>query len=596
MFEIFITNNRFEKEPTFNFKDDKKHVERKFDFLEYQIRFLSFRGQQDDFYENGRFVLIINGSIYHPVAANKKGKITAEFLMNHIDLLNEPENSLRGHFVVFLFDKSGKTLLVVNDPLGLKPLYYGKLQDKVVISSSLFLLEQISASIDKTALAEKILFSYNIGKNTVLKNIFNLSSGSKLYIKNNAWRVEKYFDFLQFASKQPAFQYRFDELLTIFNRAVENRIENKVFVPLTAGNDGRAVLSAVHKLGAVYETFSFGQQNGENTRIPEKIAAALGFFHQSVYLGRDFSSKYFDQAFSTIYRSDGNLSFEQQSTLYCYQKLEIPHNDVLLTGLIAGEIIGPIHSRTDYFNALYYDLLYTPAVLNKDMYKKNPAVAKFVRNDFFEQHLDGVRENINSRKKYIKKIKESVNAHLFYYIDLIELGFRKFYGSQMHLARYDVENIPVFYDMDVLNYILNSNYHHIFKKSFKSLLQRWNGRIPQSFITMNNYPALARFKLDRGFSPADLLHPVNRYTTWYPYLKRKFFTKKRCPDFDSPNWSRHFLNDRLKKSIDRSKVFNIPAIHEYIDAVHRSEQHYSFEKNRLLSDFLFCCAIKENYA
>ena len=258
-----------------------------------------------------------------------------------------------------------------------------------------------------------------------------------------------------------------------------------------------------------------------------------------------------------------------------------------LSGLIAGEMLGPIQLKHDYFNVDYYDVIYQNYEVNIHSLLKNIGIRNFIHYEYLKKSYDYIYENIKERRNFVEDIKHSSKPHLYYYLDLIELGFRKFYGSQMHLIRYYAENIPVFYDLDILELILNTNFHYIFKKSFKNLFYRWRSRAPQSFITSNNYPEIAQLPLDRGFTPADLMHPIKRYFTFYPYLKRKKNLKKMPPDFQSEIWCTNLLNEKFVSKIVDANIFNIGEIKTYIQHVNISKEYYSIEANKLISHYIF---------
>lgn len=578
--------------PDFSFYDPTIHERHEISHKDFKVNFLSYKmNSNNDFYEDKSKIIIIYGSIFSSIDSKLPGQISAEYLSLHDNLLSKPEKYLRGNYAIIWYNKISNTLKVILDPLGLKPIYLFEQECCKYLSSSLWLLSKISKTLDYNSIAESIFFGYNITNKTIFKNIYQLENGTELIIENDKINTNKYFSIIQFISTKPS-KYSYEELRIIFNNVVLKRINEKnsekdIIVTLTGGYDGRAVLSSVYYCGRNFKTFSFGMKNGENTLIPELIANKLGFEHHSIYLEDSFIKEYFNNAISTLILSDGNLSFEQQSTLYTFKKLKFfLSNSILLTGLLAGEILGPIHLKHDYFNEHYFNLVLNNEDLNENYLEIHDDL-KIIGKEFFKKHNDYLIHIINERKKQLSEIiNQKQISHLNYYLDLINLGFRKFYGMQMHLQRFYAENLPVFYDLDILKYILITNYHNRFKNSFKSLYHRWQSRIPQAYIACKNYPPLGKIILDRGFTPEYLLNPIKKYLTILPYLKRKYATKTLHPDFDSPNWClnylKHFNFDELKDAyLDTTKM------KKYIKNLEKNKKLYNPEINKIISTISF---------
>ncbi|MGK9477951.1 hypothetical protein ACSSV9_14165 [Melioribacter sp. OK-6-Me] len=591
MFEFFVykTENRIKPNLVLPYFNESLHIKKTVKLKDLVLESFSYQNERDTAEDENTFIGIY-GSIYHPIHAIDKGQIDAPYLLEHLELLKNPTKNLRGNYAILFYDKVNSKLSVINDPLGLKPVYYGTIGKIPYISSSLYFYKQFNLTINESGLLEKLIFDYNISNSTVFYGISSLDNGAILKLKNNTFEVKKYFSLFDFALRDDQRKFSLDELANIFNRVFLSRVwnQNQILISLTGGNDGRAVVSAASKFNIKFDTYSFGQKNGENTLIPEKIAQNLNFRHFSIYLHDQFENNYYQNALDTINLSDGNLIFEQQSTLYCFQHLPVSdYGNKVYTGLLAGEILGPIHLKHDYFNEDYFNIVYQNKNFDLDFFQKKSDFASLVEDKFIKKNYEKIYQSIKARRKFISTIKSSSKPHLYYYLDLIELGFRRFYGSQMHLIRYQAENIPVFYDLDILDYLLNTNFNFIFRNSFKSILYRWRGRFPQSYITLKNNPQLAALPLDRGYKPEQLLHPLKRYLIFLAYYRRKFITKKKHPDFDSPRWCKNLLNVNFKDNLKLSPFFNIDNFKQYIIELNQNENHYSLEKNKILSNYLF---------
>jgi len=145
---------------------------------------------------------------------------------------------------------------------------------------------------------------------------------------------------------------------------------------------------------------------------------------------------------------------------------------------------------------------------------------------------------------------------------MITWGFRKFYGYQMHMARYHFENIPVFCDFDLMELLINSSFIDTYKNSFKSLFHRRNSRRLQLEIITQNSVALSAIPLDRGYSPEEALTRVKIIKKVYKYFQRKRRIKNGnyIPDFLVQRWENLILESELiyvassKEIFDKSEV------------------------------------------
>lgn len=599
MFEFILaySKNRDIRLPDLLHYDETIHTKKRISFGSIELIYQSLKKDNIyDYYEDKNQIIVLYGSIFSSINSNLPSQINAQYLAQHDYLMDEPEKYLRGNYSIIKYDKTNDEVNVTVDPLGLKPIYVFEKESTIYLTSSLWLLAKLKNSLDEEGILEVLLFGYNITEKTIFKSVYSAENGIKLKIKQGKIYKQKYFGIDQLLTTNTQ-QYDLEEFRILFNSIVHKRINEEniskeIIVTLTGGNDGRAVLSSLYYWKRKFITFSFGMKNGENTLIPELIASKLNFNHQSIYLENSFIDEYYNNAIETINLSDGNLSFEQQSTLYAHKKLILLLNkSLLLTGLIAGEILGPIHLKHDYFNEHYFNLILEHCQLDENYLKKYSSL-NIVRTEFFNRNQEYLVYTISERKKQISVfLKQPETMHLAYYFDLINLGFRKFYGMQMHLIRYYAENLPVFYDLDILNYILSTNYHHVFKNSFQSLLKRWKSRIPQSYITSKNYPPLGKFNLDRGFPPINLLHPIKKYLTFLPYLKRKYITMPLHKDFDSPSWCLNYLS-KIKFDEIANAYLVTSMLQEYISKLRINKSIYNSEINKIISTYSF---LNESY-
>ena len=360
MVDFFLIKSR--KNKKFGLKRPIANLKLKeYEFIleDIYINCLSFDDEEYFKYEDEDNVFLLLGDAYNSGEANNKfERITAKTIAMHSEYLANPEKWLRGLFIITKIDKKSGKITVINDIFGLKPLYYGALDNSYFITTSLSLLSAFDFSLNEAVLFEKIIFYHSLSEETVIENIYALEPASKLVLHND-FKIKEYFNWKEFLLSAGDAHFSISEYIETFNNIIQKRAHHDDInlVTLTGGHDGRAVLSAFIKNNLKFETYSFGRKGSENTYIPELISERMNFNHSSIYLEGDFEKDYFQNGLETIWLTDGELSFDQQTTLYGAKQLASRYSKNF-TGLLAGEILGPVHLITDYLNPIYYQNIY----------------------------------------------------------------------------------------------------------------------------------------------------------------------------------------------------------------------------------------------
>lgn len=519
----------------------------------FHVEILTKKPLEEIYFENTEKCVLILGTVY-PKSGSEASLSKILLPKELINLGEESLQSLRGHFQIINISKIRNEVTVINSLFGLKPLYYGTNNSYVFIGNSLSVLKVFKLEIDYDGLTEKLIFEHNLLDNTIYKNTYTLNEASIL-IWDGTFKTSRYFSWYEYFTKSDSNRkFDFNSYIDVFNSIVNSRAcsNEKNLVTLTGGHDGRAVLSSFLKLKFPVETFSFGRPGSENTIIPELIASKVGFNHRSIYLLHEFENEYRENSKMTEYLSDGELVFNQQSTLFAVKKGMFQYNRVF-TGLLAGELAGPVHLKKDIINPPYYNSIYLSGELNIIDYCR--VLEKILDIRISIEAEQKMIANLQSRIHLLNPVSRSPNSHLFSLCDLITWGFRKFYAYQMHLMRYHLENYPVFCDYDLLDMLVNSSYNTIYRNSYKSLIHRRNSRRLQLHIITNNSQAISNISLDRGYTPNEALQNRYFFINVFKYLKRKHRIKtgKYIPDFLASQWpplvleNENFIEKYLKE-------------------------------------------------
>ncbi len=154
---------------------------------------LSSAGSQPMHSKSGRYVIVFNGEIYNHLNLRQKLDIQwtsssdTETLLECIDklgLLNTLELCI-GMFAFALWDKKIKTLTLVRDRIGEKPLYYGWQGNSFLFSSELKALKNhpdFNNEIDNEALIKYFNKGYIPSPHSIWKGIRKLTPGTLITI------------------------------------------------------------------------------------------------------------------------------------------------------------------------------------------------------------------------------------------------------------------------------------------------------------------------------------------------------------------------------------------------------------------------------
>src|SRR5436309_7358975 len=161
---------------------------------------LSPLGHQPMHSADGRYVITFNGEIYnfralrHDLAARGhafRGHSDTEVLLAAVAewALRPAVEPCNGVFAFAVWDRADRTLHLVRDRAGEKPLYYGWLGGTLLFGSELKALRAHPAfhsEIDRDALALFLRYGYIPAPHTIYRGVYKLPPGTLLSLKAGA--------------------------------------------------------------------------------------------------------------------------------------------------------------------------------------------------------------------------------------------------------------------------------------------------------------------------------------------------------------------------------------------------------------------------
>ena len=319
---------------------------------------LSENGSQPMTSHSGRFVIVFNGEIYNykkvadRLVSDKRveafrGSSDTEVLLEAFEAygIEETIRMCKGMFAIALYDKKEKTLYLLRDRVGEKPLYYGMVNGSFVFASDIgciSVLEGFHNPINRKVLDLYFVHGYIPAPYSIYEDIYKLEPGTILKIKYpfNKWTISPYWSMKEAARKgqQNLFQgteeEAADELEKLLKASIAEQMVADVPVGafLSAGIDSSTVVALMQSLhqGKV-KSFTIGmKEEGYNEAVYAKeIAGHLGTEHTELYIS--------DQDAMSVIPELGYLFGEpfadsSQIPTYLVSKMTREHVTVSLSG------------------------------------------------------------------------------------------------------------------------------------------------------------------------------------------------------------------------------------------------------------------------
>ena len=276
---------------------------------------LSEQGHQPMLSSCGRFVLVYNGEIYNcnelrdELVKNGhrfRGHSDTEVLLAAISQwgLEETLPKLQGMFAFAIWNRAERTLTLVRDRIGIKPLYYGMLGNEFAFSSELKGLKKhpkFCNEIETASVALLMRHNYIPAPYSIYKNIYKLPPGTLLEISSEElfadsssrpapfqptpyWQLKETIRDGQANRFSGSFEEAVNELERLLTDAVRSRMLADVPLGafLSGGIDSSLVVALMqkeHSLPVKSFTIGFSEFDYDESPYARRISEHLGTEH-----------------------------------------------------------------------------------------------------------------------------------------------------------------------------------------------------------------------------------------------------------------------------------------------------------------------------
>jgi asparagine synthase (glutamine-hydrolysing) len=258
---------------------------------------LSCAGHQPMLSDDGEIGVVFNGAIYNFRALRReleslgcvfKSQTDTEILTHGykawgIDRLTE---KIEGMFAIGIWDTRAKTLYLIRDRLGVKPLVFAVENGELAFASSVRALREAGygGNLDEQGVAEYLEFGFLTDKHSIYQAIEKVPAATLLEWRDGVISQKKYWELSEEKNERISFEEAVEETERLFLEAVEKRLQAdvKIGALLSGGIDSSLVCWAIAKLGGDVTAFTVGVPNDEwdESRVAAQTAQKLGIKHQ----------------------------------------------------------------------------------------------------------------------------------------------------------------------------------------------------------------------------------------------------------------------------------------------------------------------------
>jgi len=303
--------------------------------------------------EDDSLHIIFNGEIYNFIELREDLKTKGHLFKTRSDtevILHGYEEwgldcvrRFNGIFAFALWDHKNRQLLLARDHLGVKPLYYVVLGNRLLFGSEIKALLADPAcpkEVDLPALGQLFTLRYVPSPETLFHRIKKLPPGHLMVAHSEGIEVRRFWNWtpqIRRDISEPVLVEQYQELVEDAVR-LQMRSDVPVGLFLSSGVDSGALLALMSKYaGKPVHTFTIGFEQGEasnETRDAREMAARFGADHDEMIVSPEDYRRYYDRYLWDLEEPVGN---ETAAAFYFVSLITSRKVKVALTGQGADE-------------------------------------------------------------------------------------------------------------------------------------------------------------------------------------------------------------------------------------------------------------------
>ncbi|MDD5773385.1 MAG: asparagine synthase (glutamine-hydrolyzing) [bacterium] len=346
---------------------------------------LSERGRQPLSNENDTIWITFNGEIYNFQSISdilkKRGHVFKSCTDSEVIIHAYEEwgiqclERLNGIFAFALYDERDKTLFLVRDRLGVKPLFYYKSQNYFLFASeikAILAYPNVPREINETCLHNYFSLNYVTAPLTLFKNIFQVMPGNYLKINAGNCEINSYWDvsFVENCAEKRSDNEWLEGFDYQLRKAVQRQIVSDVpfGVFLSGGLDSSSIAYYMKNLmNTKVKTFSIGFEEKSFNELSdaELVARHLETEHYSKVVIPKIDENFIKKI---IWHSEEPTADSSMIPMYFLSEMAHSQVSMVLSGDGADEILAGYETYQAYYLRKLYRFI--PRFLRVNVIKK----------------------------------------------------------------------------------------------------------------------------------------------------------------------------------------------------------------------------------
>lgn len=335
--------------------------------------------------EKRKYIVLIEGKMYgvKPSADKNFLEHIENLFFESINNISEksPQSldfiqSIDGEFVVYVVDKKGEQVLVLNDCLGRLPLYLFN-QKRFVLSRDLALMDKLTTGLvfNEAAVYQYMRLGFPLGNRTLYYDTVRLAPSSLIHISNeNIVIKNNKISLSELENSFPKNENSAESLYEEFRSSVNRRLDTneKCVLSLSGGLDSRAILGITVKDKIHLDLASFEYDNPiiQNDILAVKQFSKIYERTPDFLKVNEWSPEFFDEL--TLAKSGMN-NLGMSFILHFLRKLSINYQ-LMITGDGGDKTLPylfPLHSAKHFEKLLIRNNQFSKAKVNEAYFSFN---------------------------------------------------------------------------------------------------------------------------------------------------------------------------------------------------------------------------------
>lgn len=303
--------------------------------------------------EDRTLQIVFNGEIYNFIELRKeleafghqfKTRSDTEVIVHAYEQWGKDcVSRFNGMFAFAIWDSIKRELFLARDHLGIKPLYYVWIGNRLLFGSEIKALMQDAAcphEVDLESLAELFTFRSVPSPKTLFNHIYKLPPAHWMVCSREKMEIERFWNWVPQIRRKWNEAALIEEYQTLLEDAVRLQLRSDVPLGLflSSGVDSGALLAIMSQYSSgPVQTFTIGFEGGEKTNEVDdarETAKQYNAEHYHMNVGSADYEKYYERYMSDLEEPVGH---EPAAAFYFVSNITSEHVKVALTGQGADE-------------------------------------------------------------------------------------------------------------------------------------------------------------------------------------------------------------------------------------------------------------------